>query len=163
MNILKEIGAAVRNGGTFAYKGVSFDVSDRQQRMTVIDAMSQDHSFSDREIEYLTDLILNEEITDSRPDKMTLEDYPIMSDTQLARRQEGKHVKKGTLPKGEISIGAISNFGTDGRNYRYPSRAKRTTEEYLTMDYENKSRNEERHRKYREFTKVQPVKTYFVR
>lgn len=110
----------------------------------------------------LTDIILDEEISDSRPDKMTLEEYPIMSEFQRERRQEGKNVRKGKFPKGEVDLGAIMNHGTDGHDYRTPVRRKRTTQEYLFVDYENKSRNKARKKNYLEFTKTQPVTAYFA-
>jgi len=108
-------------------------------------------------MERLTNAILHEDLTNMHPDKMTNEEYPIMSETQLARRREGKHVEKGKFSKGEIPIGAAALHGTDGRDYRTPKRRPLTTKEAIAVDSISKSRNKERQRKYREFTKAQPV------
>ncbi|MEK4970696.1 hypothetical protein MKX29_24130 [Cytobacillus sp. FSL R7-0696] len=135
----------------------------RPSRFEAIEALTEQYYVANGKmpdagaLDRLATLCLYEEVTDPHPDKMTRDEYPIMSDEQYARRTEGKHVKKGDFPKGEIALGAISNYGTDNRDHRPPIRAKRTVAEYLQVDYANKSRNKERQRKYREFTKVQPV------
>lgn len=135
----------------------------REQRFEAIDRLTEEYIAANGKrppvnaLDRLATLCLYEEVTDPHPDKMARDEYPIMSDEQYARRTEGKHVKKGDFPKGEIALGAISNYGTDNRDHRPPIRAKRTVAEYLQVDYANKSRNKERQRKYREFTKVQPV------
>jgi hypothetical protein len=110
-------------------------------------------------LDALADAILHEELTDPHPDKITRNEYPIMSEFQLARRKEGVHAAKGKFPKGEIPLNAVSLLATDGKTYRKPKRAKRTDKEYMQMD-SAKSRNKERRRKYNEFTKPQPVITY---
>jgi hypothetical protein len=103
-------------------------------------------------LERLADLCLYEELTDSNPDKMTAEEYPIASDTQLARRREGRHVKKDSQRK-EVSFEATGTIGTDGKDYRMPTR--KVNEEL--SDKKAKSRNAERRRNYTAFTKIQPV------
>jgi hypothetical protein len=88
---------------------------------------------------------------------MTTEEYPIMSETQKARRQEGRHVKKEAQRK-EVSFEAAGTIGTDRVDYRRPTR--KVNEEL--RDKKAKSRNAERRRKYHEFTKVQPIKVYKI-
>lgn len=135
----------------------------RPLRFETIEALTEEYYAANGKmpdagvLDRLATLCLYEEVTDPHPDKMARDEYPIMSDDQYARRTEGKHVKKGAFPKGEVSLGAISNYGTDNHDHKPPIRAKRTVAEYLHVDYANKSRNKERQRKYREFTKVQPV------
>jgi hypothetical protein len=97
------------------------------------------------QLDRLSTLCLYEEITNPHPDKMTREEYPILSDTQ----QEERHGD-------EVSFAAVGDYGTDGKSYRQP---KRKT---FGIDVDKKSRNDERHRTYKEFTKVQPVKVYFA-
>lgn len=109
----------------------------------------------------LTDLAIYEELTDNASNKVARDEYPILSEIQLARRREGVHEKTGKTPKGEVSIGAASTMATDGRNYRVPTRRKRTVNENLLSD-QARSRNKERRNKYEEFTKVQPVITYRI-
>jgi hypothetical protein len=108
-------------------------------------------------LERLADLCLYEEITDSNPDKMTTEEYPIMSDTQLARRREGKHRKKEANYRIEVPLGIAENYGIDGKVHDYPTRRQRSERENSFVDKEARARNKERKHAYNEFTKVQPV------
>lgn len=117
----------------------------------------------DKALERLADLCLYEELTDDRPDKMTLEEYPIMSDEQEARRKEGKHRKKDANTRIEVPLGIAENVGVDGRDYNRPTRRDRSNREKTFVDKEAKARNKERRKKYEEFTKIQPVTTYKIR
>lgn len=102
-----------------------------------------------KQLERLADLLLYEELRDTHPDKMTREEYPIMSDHQLSRRHSG-----------EVSMKVAEEYGVDRRNYKPPVRRKRTRKETWQIDREAKSRNEERRKVYRGFTKVQAVRVY---
>ncbi|TEA81194.1 hypothetical protein [Bacillus thuringiensis] len=102
-----------------------------------------------RQLERLADLMLYEELHDTHPDKMTREEYPIMSEHQLSRRQSG-----------EVSMKVAEEYGVDRRNYKPPVRRKRTRKETWQIDREAKSSNEERRKVYREFTRVQAVRVY---
>ncbi|PFF33215.1 hypothetical protein CN335_21365 [Bacillus thuringiensis] len=102
-----------------------------------------------KQLERLADLILYEELHDTHPDKMTREEYPIMSDYQLSRRHSG-----------EVSMKVAEEYGVDRRNYKPPVRRKRMRKETWQIDRDAKSRNEERRRAYREFTRVQTVRIY---
>jgi len=102
-------------------------------------------------LEKLTDAILCEELTDMHPDKITRTEYPFMSDWQLDARHENEYAD--TL--GEA-------HGTDGRKHSKPTRRVRTGREHFAVNKHTKSRNLERKRKYREFTKVQSVTTRWI-
>ncbi|WP_425594289.1 hypothetical protein [Bacillus cereus] len=102
-----------------------------------------------KQLERLADLLLYEELHDTHPDKMTREEYPIMSEHQLSRRHSG-----------EVSMKVAEEYGSDCRNYKPPVRRKRTRKETWQIDREAKSRNEERRKAYREFTRVQAVRVY---
>lgn len=104
-----------------------------------------------KQLERLADLLLYEELSNTHPDKMAREEYPIMSDHQLSRRHSG-----------EVSMKVAEEYGVDRRNYKPPVRRKRTRKETWQIDREAKSRNEERRRVYREFTKVQLVLSYII-
>ncbi|MED1088322.1 hypothetical protein [Bacillus mycoides] len=104
-----------------------------------------------KQLERLADLLLYEELHDTHPDKMTREEYPIMSDHQLSRRHSG-----------EVSMKVAEEYGVDRRNYKPPVRRKRTRKETWQIDREAKSRNEERRKRYREFTRVQAVRMYSI-
>lgn len=100
-----------------------------------------------KQLERLADLLLYEDLSNIHPDKMAREEYPIMSDHQLSRRHSG-----------EVSMKVAEEYGVDRRNYKPPVRRKRTRRETWQIDREAKSRNEERRKTYREFTRVQSVK-----
>lgn len=102
-----------------------------------------------KQLERLADLILYEELHDTHPDKMTREEYPIMSEHQLSRRHSG-----------EVSMKVAEEYGVDRRNYKPPVRRKRTRKETWQIDRDAKSRNEERRKVYREFTRVQVIRNY---
>ncbi|MED3069286.1 hypothetical protein P4310_28005 [Bacillus thuringiensis] len=104
-----------------------------------------------KQLERLADLMLYEELSNTHPDKMTLAEYPIMSDHQLSRRHSG-----------EVSMKVAEEYGVDRRNYKTPVRRKRTRKETWQIDREAKSRNEERRKVYREFTRVQSVREYSI-
>ncbi|PFS79595.1 hypothetical protein COK49_13795 [Bacillus cereus] len=102
-----------------------------------------------KQLERLADLLLYEELHDTHPDKMAREEYPIMSDHQLSRRHSG-----------EVSMKVAEEYGVDRRCYKPPVRRKRTRKETWQIDRDAKSRNEERRKMYREFTRVQAVRVY---
>jgi len=107
-------------------------------------------------LERLANLLLHEELTDTNRMKSRDNEYPIISDTQIARRQEGKHVRSLAVT-GEVPLGAAETYSSEGRNYGQPTRRTRNTRENRFVDKEAKSKNTDRAKKYAEFTKVQPV------
>ncbi|HHT7127809.1 hypothetical protein [Bacillus cereus] len=104
-----------------------------------------------KQLERLADLLLYEELHDTHPDKMTREEYPIMSEHQLARRHSD-----------EVSMKVAEEYGVDRRCYKSPIRRKRTRKETWQIDRETKSRNEEKRKAYREFTRVQEVRVHSI-
>jgi len=141
------------------------NIEDRTERIRAIDALIDEYvdaigSAPDpKQLERLADYILREELTDSSKDKVSREEYPILSEWQLARRTSGKHQRKEDAVI-EVSLSAAKYIATDGRDYRYPKRRKRTVQEMLFIDENAKIRNKERRRKYKEFTKPSKVKVY---
>ncbi len=59
----------------------------------------------------LATLILRDELADPHPDKMTREEYPILSDSQRDERE-----------KDEVSFKWSRDVGVDGRDYKLPTR-----------------------------------------
>ena len=114
-------------------------------------------------LERLADLILHEELTDPNEHKVSQTEYPFLSDTQMARRQEGKHARKSDNPRIEVPLSIAENVGVDGKNHIVPARRVRSGRENTHVDKVAKSRNKERKRKYDEFVKVQPVITWNLR
>ena len=113
-------------------------------------------------LQRLSDLCLYEELTDTDEHKIMHNEYPIMSETQIARRQEGKHSRNEDNPKIEVPLGIAENYGTDGRVYDYPVRRQRSERENRFVDESARQRNKERNSTYKEFTKVQPVITWKI-
>lgn len=111
-------------------------------------------------LDRLSDLCLDEELNDADPYKAYKLDYPFLSDYQLARRRDGSHTGKVKGQQGESPIAAASTFGHDMRDYKSPTRRKRSTYENIWTDERAKIRNVERRRKYNEFIKPGEVITY---
>jgi hypothetical protein len=113
------------------------------------------------QLERLTDMTLHEELTDPRKNKVQAEEYPFFSETQLSRRRNGTHQRKDGSSR-EVGLNQAAEVGTDGRNYRKPTRRKLTTHEMIHVDERAKIRNKERRKRYREATRPGPVVTYFI-
>ncbi|MDQ0270747.1 hypothetical protein [Cytobacillus purgationiresistens] len=123
----------------------------RPSRFEAIEALTEEY-FAARgkmpeagALDRLATLCLYEELSDDTPWKSRSNEYPINSD----RQQE-------EIEKNEVGMQALGYVNNDGKKPQSAGRRKRT-------DYENtkanrsRSRNAERRRRYREFTKVQPV------
>lgn len=129
----------------------------RQLRMARLNQLTEDYYAKTGELPdekalgRMTDLCLHEELTDPNPDKMTTEEYPIASDTQLARRREGKHRKSEANYRIEVPLGIAGSYGVDGRVYDPPTRRQRSERENRFVDKEAKARNEERRDVYNAF------------
>jgi hypothetical protein len=133
----------------------------REVRLVKIEALTEEYFAKTGEmpdavsLERLANLCLHEELTDSDRMKTRNNEYPFLSETQLARRQEGLHARGGT--SGEVPLSAADSIGTDGKSYGVPTRRERNSRENRFVDKEAKIRNKERKHRYAEFTKVQPV------
>jgi len=97
-------------------------------------------------LERLSDLCLQEEISDTNVHKVAHTEYPFLSETQLARRREGRHIKKDAKRK-EVSFEAASTFGVDGRDHRRPTR--NVFDDF--SDDQTKITNKKRKKLYSEF------------
>ncbi|MCD9024337.1 hypothetical protein [Cohnella silvisoli] len=150
----------------FGYGGVGYDTDDRTKRMVLIERIADDYVRAHADVnqaaidtwvergckgerpaslpldgallDRLTDAVLNEEITDPNPYKVSHEDYPFFSDRQLDLRRDR-----------ETSLKAAEETGTDGRDYRIPKRRKRTGYENRFVDANAKIRNTERAARYK--------------
>lgn len=88
------------------------------------------------------------------------EEYPILSEYQIARRQSGVHQRKGSIQTGEAPFKAAFDKAADGRDYAIPKRRKRSIYEDLLRDEQAMIRNKERRRKYEAFIKPSKVRVY---
>jgi hypothetical protein len=135
----------------------------RELRLVKIEQLTEEYFAKTGEmpdgtaLEKLADLCLYEELTDDDRMKVRNNEYPFLSDTQLARRQEGKHARKQDNPNIEVPLGIAGNYGVDGRTHDYPTRRVRSERENRFVDKEARIRNKERKKAYDEFTKIQPV------
>jgi hypothetical protein len=133
----------------------------REVRLGKIEQLTEDYFAKTGEmpdstaLERMADLCLYEELTDNDRMKVRNNEYPFLSETQLARRQEGLHARGGT--SGEVPLSAADSIGTDGKSYGTPTRRERNSRENRFVDKEAKIRNKDRKHRYTEFTKVQPV------
>lgn len=140
----------------------------RDLRLAKIEQLTEDYFVKAGEmpdakaLERLSDLCLYEELTDDDRMKVRNNEYPFLSETQLARRQEGVH-SRGKNVSGEVPLEAAETVSVDGRSYSHPTRRQRNTRENNFVDKETKIRNKERKKRYTEFTKIQPVVTRNIR
>lgn len=102
-------------------------------------------------LERMTDLFLHEELTDASPDKASKYEYPFLSAYQLARRRDGSHTGDVKTQQGESPLKAATTYGQDLRDYKTPTRRKRSLYEDLFVDREARIKNAERRRKYNAF------------
>lgn len=107
------------------------DLADRAERMALIDELIESYIAATGQrpdsvqLDRLATLCLREELTDRHPDKMSREEFPIMSDEQYIRRKTGLNRKKDGRGIIETSFKLAEEYGTDGRNYRRPKHKKR--------------------------------------
>lgn len=136
---------------------ISEDLDDVKGRMDAVEAFYLDarlegRKVSSADIDALNSYVLRDDLRWSHPDKMTLIDYPVMSDRQAERRGDK-----------QTSFGASLTVGTDGKNHRIPTRKRRSAYENWYVDHHARARNKERRRRYNAFIKPQPVVSYVVK
>jgi len=133
------------NGGAY---------EDRSERITAIELLIERNrdDIDENDLERLADCILREELTDSNTYKVSHEEYPILSNYQWDKRHQE-----------ETSLEQAEDYDTNGNNRAKPVKRKRSKYENLLTDKYARSRNKERRRKYREFTKEQPIHARKVR
>lgn len=75
-------------------------------------------------LERLANVVLHEELSDKRADKMTLEEYPIMSDHQYDRRAKGLKRPRNSagVTAMEVPLTHATYVATDGNDYYAPVR-----------------------------------------
>lgn len=119
----------------------------REARIVEINALlaAFDGTTPANALERISDLILYEELSDTRRNKMSAEEYPIMSENQENRRKDDRHVRKRPEGSGrEVSLREASSVDIEGRNYRRPVRK-------LWSNKDMKSRNRKLRKRYNAF------------
>jgi hypothetical protein len=143
-----------------------YDLADRAERMALIDELIESYIAATGQrpdsvqLDRLATLCLREELTDTDSHKMRHNEYPIMSDTQLARRKDGVHQRNNGMVYRETGFNKLRDYGADGNIHTKPIRRIRKESEQYEVESRAKSRDPERRKKYNEFIKRQPIKTY---
>lgn len=133
-------------------------ITDRTERMAAVQELIDAYIDSvgkrpdGAELERLTDYILREELTDPHPDKVTRNEYPFMSDWQLDLRRDR-----------EYSLDLAENHGIDGKDYRQPTRRRRTAKEERFIDKVAQLKNKRRNAQYKQDTSPGKLETYNLR
>lgn len=102
----------------------------RQERIEAVEAITETYTMQlnyrldSHTLERMANLILHEELSDKHADKITRNEYPIMSERQLGRRTQGKerHRNKSGTVTVEVPLNHASNVASDGKNYTQPIR-----------------------------------------
>ncbi len=134
---------------TALYERTKAGVLERGERIAEIDALitAYDGTPPDNALERLSDLILYEELSDMRRNKMSTAEYPIMSENQENRRKDDRHVRKRPEGAGrEVPLSEATSVDIGGRNYRRPVRR-------VWGNKDVKSRNKELRKRYNAFIK----------
>lgn len=143
-----------KHGGevTFIYEGEAYNIACRADRIALVDDITANYLSEHSEyvaerprsqpvnsaiLESLADAILDEELTDTHPDKLTREEYPFMSEHQLEQRYFRE-------------VGEQEDAGIDGKLHRKPLRRERTDAENRHVNNNAYKRNKERARRYNE-------------
>lgn len=132
---------------TVLYERTKVGALEREERIVaIIDLLaSYDGTPPATALERLSDLILYEELSDARRNKMSAEEYPIMSENQENRRKDARHVRKRPEGAGrEVSLREASSVDIGGRNYRRPVRK-------IWSNKDVKSRNRALRKRYNDF------------
>ncbi|RAU96828.1 hypothetical protein [Paenibacillus sp. YN15] len=172
-----------KHGGIvpFIYRGIAnrdtgyeYDIADRAERIRLIDAITADYMREHSEyvaaglakwerdgyrgqrpktqpvnsaiLESLADAILDEELTDMNEHKVSQTEYPFLSATQLEERRNR-----------EFPLKIAEEVGTDGADYRIPTRKKRPKRDIKFRDRDAHKRNRERSAQYKRDTSPGPI------
>ncbi|MFW5434334.1 hypothetical protein [Paenibacillus apiarius] len=133
-------------------------IEDRDERMTAVQALIDEYVAQIGErpdgaiLEQLTDYILFEELEgDTRTDKIN-DEYPILSERQMARRYER-----------EYSLDLAENHDTDGVSRAAPTRRRRIAKEERFVDKLARMKNRQRKAQYKRDTSPGALETYDLR
>jgi hypothetical protein len=143
-------------------------LANRALRSQIIEDLTEDYFRSTgqmpegSQLERLSNVLLEEELADDSAWKSRQSEYAFFSEEQLARRRDGVHQRKNEGGQSEVKIEKAWSIGANGKDYRKPKRRERSDNENIKIDENTKSRNKERLKRYREFTKVQPVITRHI-
>lgn len=133
-------------------------IEDRGVRMAAVEALIDEYVGAVGErpdgdiLEQLTDYILREELLDPNPYKVSQNDYPILSESQMQLRYER-----------EYGLELAENHGADGRSRATPTRRRRTAKEERFVDRLARMKNRKRNAQYKRDTSPGPLESYNLR
>lgn len=134
---------------------IDASIEDRDERMTAVQVLIDEYVTAIGErpdgaiIEQLTDYILYEELEgDMRTDKIN-DEYPILSERQMARRFER-----------ECGLEVAENHDAEGRNRATPIRRRRSAKETRFVDKLAQMKNRRRNAQYKRDTSPGSVISY---
>lgn len=161
----------------FTYGNHTYDLRKRQARVSVIDRIADDYvrqhaEFNDAAkrayyarggsgegpatvpvdsalLDRLADVILYEELTDTSKNKMTREEYPIMSEYQEDRRRDNEYADV-----------LAESYDSNGVNHAKPERRHRTERDNRFVEKEARTKNRARKAQYLKDTSPGAVVTY---
>ncbi|MCY7439421.1 hypothetical protein QPL77_14540 [Bacillus pumilus] len=127
---------------TALYERTKAGTLERKERIVEINDLleSYDGTPPTNALERISDLILYEELSDTRRNKMTAEEYPIMSERMEKTRKTG-----------EASDKMAEEYDITGANYAVPKRRTRSPYDNLFTDRHAKSRNKSARKRYNAF------------
>lgn len=127
---------------TDIYERTKAGALEREARIVEISALlaAFDGTPPANALERISDLILYEELSDTRRNKMTAEEYPIMSERMEKTRRSG-----------ESSDKMAEEYDTTGTNRAIPKRRTRSPYDNLFTDRHAKSRNKTARKRYNAF------------
>lgn len=108
---------------------------------------------ADYMLESLADVLLHEELTDTRVDKMTIEEYPILSESQIRRRKSGSN-SRAENAKCEVllDVDYIDELSSLGSLGVYVSIEKPSVKQEIDAETSY----------YRELNKAQPIAVSYI-
>ncbi|MED1527897.1 hypothetical protein [Bacillus pumilus] len=127
---------------TALYERTKAGALEREERIAEIDVLlaKYDGTPPANALERLSDLILYEELSDTRRNKMSAEEYPIMSERMEKTRKTG-----------EASDKMAEEYDITGANYAVPKRRTRSPYDNLFTDRHAKARNKTARKRYNDF------------
>ncbi|QLI77145.1 hypothetical protein [Bacillus pumilus] len=127
---------------TALYERTKAGTLEREERIVEINDLLDryDGTPPSNALERISDLLLYEELSDTRRNKMSAEEYPIMSERMEKTRKTG-----------EASDKMAEEYDITGANYAVPKRRTRSPYDNLFTDRHAKARNRTARRRYNEF------------
>jgi hypothetical protein len=142
-------------------KLIDIHLEDVEQRKAAVAFLCEDYINTvgkvpeNEQLDRLASHLLWEHLEgDTRPDKVTLTDYPILTPAQSVRRMKAR---------GEFFtdfVDTASTIGSDGKNHRTPTRRTRRGYENYNVDKQAQERNKKMKAQYKRDTSPSGITSY---